>query len=326
MDWDLFIQLADEAEKIHPLSVSLHAHGEPLLHPRIAEMVGELTKRGLDTEIVTNGDFLTPELSLKLLKAGLQRLVISHPTISPENWQACRDEPFSPRFDEKIKDAIIIWQGEKNRITLRCLVFPDKVPQKVKSTREYIRKWIEIPGVREVEFWLYQPWPDHVLEEELRCIHRDPKVCSVGLQTLLVSWKGEVSPCSFDIHGELVLGTYPDASLQGLYNSKKLRKFRQQTIRCSAARPIVCKKCLVTRVPVVLAHVFSDDYLQIDPPLRDEWIKKMGRECWLELVRKKGTDQPRTLRNLMEQKILIPLKNSLTKGPDTAKQRKKRLD
>jgi radical SAM protein with 4Fe4S-binding SPASM domain len=324
MSWDLFIQLADEAEKIHPSSVSLHAHGEPLLHPRIAEMVEELAKRGLDTEIVTNGDFLTPELSLKLLKAGLQRLVISHPTISPENWQACRNEPFSPRIDEKIKDAIKIWQGEKNKITLRCLVFPDKVPQKVKSTREYIRKWIEIPGVREVEFWLYQPWPDHVLEEELLCIHSAPKVCSVGLQTLLVSWKGEVSPCSFDIHGELNLGTYPDASLQGLYNSKKLRQFRRQTMRCSSARPIVCKKCLITRVPMVLAHACCDDYLKIDPSLRDAWIKKMGRDCWLQLVQKKRMDQPRTLRDLMQKNVLIPLKKYMLEGSDAAKEGKKR--
>ena len=305
MEWDLFIQLADEAEKIRPSSVSLHAHGEPLLHPRIAEMVKELTKRGLVTEIVTNGDFLTPDLSRKLLNAGLNRLVISHPAISPENWQACRDEPFIPQIDERIMEAVKIWQGVENRITLRCLVFTDRVQQKVKGTREYIRKWLKTPGVREVEFWLYQPWPDHVLENELRYIHRNSKVCSVALQALLVSWKGEISPCSFDIHGDLVLGTFPDVSLQNLYNSRKLRKFRRQTVRRSTSRPITCKKCLVNRVPAVLAHVHSEDYLKIAPSLRDEWIKKKGLECWLRLAQKNSTEHSGIFLGLNLQKASL---------------------
>jgi radical SAM protein with 4Fe4S-binding SPASM domain len=314
MEWDLFIQLAEEAEKIRPVSVSLHAHGEPLLHPHIAEMVEELSKRDLVTEIVTNGDFLTPELSRKLLDAGLHRLVISHPAISPENWQICRNEPFSPQIDERIREAIRIWQGTENRVTLRCLVFADKVQQKAKATREYIRKWLDTPGVREVEFWLYQPWPDHVLETELRCIHRDPKVCSVALQTLFVSWKGDISPCSFDIHGELVLGTFPEVSLRSLYNSKKLRVFRRQTIRRSTFRPPVCKKCLVNRVPAVLAQIHSEDFLQIDPSLRDKWIKQRGTECWLQLVQKNSTDHPETYFDLKYEKILILLNKIFKRG------------
>jgi radical SAM protein with 4Fe4S-binding SPASM domain len=286
MDWSLFQGLADEALKIRPLSVSLHAHGEPLLHPQISEMIIELTKRGLATEIVTNGDLLTPELSRKLLNTGLGRLVISHPSISPENWQACRNESFFPQIDERIMEAIKIWRDAGDKIALRCLVFPDKVPQKVKSVRDYLKKWLETSGVGEVEFWLYQPWPDHVLEDEIHRIHVKPKVCSVALQTLLVSWKGEISPCSFDFHGNLALGKFPDISLLDLYNSKSLRKFRRQTIRCSASRPTACKKCLVNRVPAVFANVHSNDYRKIEPSLQDQWIKKKGLECWLRLVRK----------------------------------------
>lgn len=314
MKWELFLQLAGEAEKIRPVMVSLHAHGEPLLHPRIVEMVEELTQRGLATELTTNGDLLTPELSQKLLRAGLTHLIISHPAISPENWEACRDEPFSLNIDKRLKDAVEIWQGIENRVTLRCLVFKDKVPQKVKSAREYIQKWIETPGVWGVEFWLYQPWPDHVLEHEIPYIYRDPQICTASLQTLLISWQGRISPCPYDINGELVVGTFPDVSLQNLYNSKKLRLFRQKTFRRSQFRPIVCKSCLINRVPAVHAHVHSDDYLQIAPSFRDEWMKKIGRECWLQLVQKNSMDHPKTLRGLMHQKVLIPLKKHVMRG------------
>jgi hypothetical protein len=103
-----------------------------------------------------------------------------------------------------------------------------------------------------------------------------------------------MSPCSFDIHGELVLGTFPEVSLQSFYDSKKLREFRRQTMRRDTSRPSVCKKCLVNRVPAVLAQVHSKDYLQIDPPFRDKWIRKKGVDCWLQLVQKNLTDHPRT--------------------------------
>lgn len=290
MKWEMFLQLADEAEKIRPQTVSLYAHGEPLLHPQITLMVEELHKRGLVTELVTNGDFLTPEISAKLQTSGLQRLIISHPAISPENWHVCRDEPFSPNIDERLKAAVEIWQHAENKVTFRCLVFKDKVPNKVRSTREYIQKWLETPGVREVEFWLYQPWPDHVLEDELLYIHRNSKICSLSLQTLMVSWNGKISPCPYDIHGDLVLGQMPEVSLQRIFSSGELRKFRQQTIRRSRFRPIVCKKCLINRVSAVHTHVSSEEYMQTNPPFRDEWIKKVGRECWLQLVQNHTKD------------------------------------
>jgi radical SAM protein with 4Fe4S-binding SPASM domain len=296
MEWEIFLRLAEEAEKIRPQTVSLYAHGEPLLHPQIIMMVEELHKRRLATELVTNGDFLTPEMSAKLLAAGLHRLVISHPAISLENWQACRCEPFAPDIDERLKEAVRIWQDAENKVTLRCLVFKDKVPKKVASAREYLQNWLATPGVREVEFWLYQPWPDHVLEDQITSIHRDPKICSLSLQTLMVSWNGKISPCPYDIHGDLVLGQMPEVSLQEMYSSKELRKFRRQTIRRSRFRPGVCKKCLINRVSAVHTHVSSQEYMKIDYPSRSGWINKKGRECWLQLAQKSTEESLKTPR------------------------------
>lgn len=296
MSWDVFLRLAEDAEKIGPQTVSLYAHGEPLLHPRIVLMVEELHKRGLATELVTNGDFLTAEMSVNLLAAGLHRLVISHPAISLENWQACRCEPLAPDTDERLKKAVKVWQDVENKVTLRCLVFKEMVPKKVASTREYLQNWLATPGVREVEFWLYQPWPEHVLEDQIPLIHRDPKVCSLSLQTLMVSWNGKITPCPYDIHGDLILGQVPDVSLNEIYSSKELRKFRRQTIRRSRFRPAVCKKCLINRVSAVHTHVSTEEYLKLDHPSRNEWIKKMGRECWLQLVQKNTKESSKAPR------------------------------
>ncbi len=54
-------------------------HGEPLIHPQIAEMVRYAKEKDAAqrVEIVTNGSLLTNELSDKLISAGLDRLRVS---------------------------------------------------------------------------------------------------------------------------------------------------------------------------------------------------------------------------------------------------------
>ena len=56
---------------------SPHMYGEPLLDPRIVNIVEKIKKLGAKSKIVTNGDYLTINLLDKLLDAGLKILYIS---------------------------------------------------------------------------------------------------------------------------------------------------------------------------------------------------------------------------------------------------------
>lgn len=51
--------------------------GEPLLHPEIASMVKAAKDLGAETELITNGLLLSPELARALVAAGLDRIVVS---------------------------------------------------------------------------------------------------------------------------------------------------------------------------------------------------------------------------------------------------------
>ena len=52
-------------------------YGEPLLDPRIVNIVERIKKLGAKSKIVTNGDYLTINLLEQLLEAGLKILYIS---------------------------------------------------------------------------------------------------------------------------------------------------------------------------------------------------------------------------------------------------------
>jgi MoaA/NifB/PqqE/SkfB family radical SAM enzyme len=286
MEWELFQQLALEAENLQPEVVNLYAHGESFLHPRIVDMVSELHSRGLFTEIVTNGELLTVGLSQRLADAGLDKLIISHPAISPENWQECRDESYTPQVDDRIAEAVTLWGERGKEVALRCLIFKENVPEKIQSVRAYLRRWLAQPAVSEIEFWLYQPWPDHVLEEHIPYMYEKPQVCWLALDSLHVSWNGTISPCPYDTNGELAQGRFPDASLAEAYSSSGMCFFRKQTVRRSKKRPLYCRNCLINRVPASFSVINTREYHTISADKKEEWLKETGRDCWLQLIQK----------------------------------------
>ncbi len=81
MDFDLFIKVIDDAARFTTRFkvLILAGWGEPLTHPRIADMVRYAkAKNFVDRiEIVSNGVLLTPSLSESLIDAGLDRMRIS---------------------------------------------------------------------------------------------------------------------------------------------------------------------------------------------------------------------------------------------------------
>lgn len=78
MSWHIFHKLLNELisfPEVHAMSFA--GCGEPLVHPRIVEMVGHAHQRGMRTEMTSNGLLLTPDLADALLHAGLDRFVVS---------------------------------------------------------------------------------------------------------------------------------------------------------------------------------------------------------------------------------------------------------
>ena len=64
--------------------------GEPLLHPKIAEMITRVKALGAPVELITNGAMLTRDLSQKLIRAGLDVLWVSLDGATPESYADIR--------------------------------------------------------------------------------------------------------------------------------------------------------------------------------------------------------------------------------------------
>lgn len=95
LPWDNFVNIAGQVKQLYEKAgvkcknLRLHRNGEPLINPRIANMVAHIRDLGFAEriEITTNASLLTPQLSDALLDAGLTRLLVSTQGLSSERYQ-----------------------------------------------------------------------------------------------------------------------------------------------------------------------------------------------------------------------------------------------
>ena len=71
MDFGLFRKIIDDASEIGVKRVHLYLHGEPLLHPRIVNMIGYIKSGGLRITIATNGMLMNKEKIEGILHSGV---------------------------------------------------------------------------------------------------------------------------------------------------------------------------------------------------------------------------------------------------------------
>jgi radical SAM protein with 4Fe4S-binding SPASM domain len=270
MEWGLFESLVEGAVQLQPERVSLHALGEPLLHPRIADMVEALAQRGLKVELVTNGKLLTRPLARRLREAGLFELGISHPNVLPENYRLCRGVPPPADADGRLAEAVAEWEGHDRLVSLRCLTIKKLLSKGAPELGVFLDHWLNTPGVSVVAFHGYLPWPKHVCPELLDSMLARRRKCQVGMRSLTVLWDGTITPCSYDVDAELALGHASRDSLVALYNSKPLRKLRAGWMRDSLGLPVLCRRCLIPRCPTPAAWIG-----------REEWHKPEAKMVWL---------------------------------------------
>ena len=111
--------------KTHPVEFNIGPHGEPLLYPKLIELVRDL-KRIPNTEIIsinTNGSLLSKKLIDGLAEAGLTRVNLSIPALD----QRLADELAGvPRFPLKHLLAMLEYGKTKINFLLAPVLIPGK--------------------------------------------------------------------------------------------------------------------------------------------------------------------------------------------------------
>ena len=251
LDYNVFLKIAHQAadfpEKFK--RVLLTGLGEPLMNPRIPDMVATL--RHLDVaekyEIFTNAYKLNHEMSDRLLAAGLTRLRISIQGLSSEKYkEVCGvDIDFN-----RLLNNIRYFYEHKGDCTVYVKIIDAGLIDKQDEERFYAmfgdmcdEIYVEHLVKAQPSMGDYSDLADNFLTfYGEKSQFRD--VCPYMFYTLQTDALGNVFPCPpLGLPLSFSLGNITETTLMEIWNGEKLRELRISHLKKNRDKVPVCRTC-----------------------------------------------------------------------------------
>lgn len=240
MSMELFKKIIDEGAENSLYSIKLSFRGEPLLHPKITDMIRYAKRKGIiDIYFNTNAVLLDNNMIEKLLDAGLFRISISIEGTNKEVYGKYRVGAQFERVLNNIKNLRRL-RDRKNsnfpRIRIQTIL-PDELKESFPS---FVQFWQDIAD--EVSYLdVRKETPNDKYDIEIA-----EWACSFLWQRIVILWDGTLLPCL--MHGVsdfslMSLGNVKEASIRQAWKSKVFSNYRMLHRSGQAHKLQSCNQC-----------------------------------------------------------------------------------
>ena len=244
MDINLYMKLIDQCAEIDVPSIKLNWRGEPLMHPKLPEMVKYAKDKGiLEVIINTNAVLLTEKLSKKLIDAGLDLMIYSFDGGTKESYEKMRigrygENTFEPVVKNirdfarirnemgspfpRTKIQMILVEENHNEIESFFNLFEDCVDDV--SLKAYTERGGDISDLdkesrlKVLEYLADQNLPDDTPYWKDKnsdiLVSQGRLACEQPYQRLMVTFHGSVSMCCYDWGNEHPVGFLDDRAIK----------------------------------------------------------------------------------------------------------------
>lgn len=243
MDFSLFRKIIDEAAEYGPRSFSLHLFGEPLLHPRIVDMVAYIKERRKENSVLltTNGVKMDAALYQALAEAGLDRVHISLLAADADAYQRITG---SKRFDTLVANVLSAAEVharlklKKPAVFLRYLHGNDS-DQELEQFRTFWEKTgfnLEIRPLHNIGGRFEGSKIDSsVFANRWPCYHL---WFAPG-----IGYNGDLTVCCNDPGHELATGNVVETSISSLWKGEAMESIRKAHMSGNFACNDLCRDC-----------------------------------------------------------------------------------
>ena len=253
MDFDMYKGIIDSLQEFpDPVRViRLYKEGEPLLNPRFADMVryAKASPRVQQVDTTTNASLLTPERSLAIIDAGLDRINISVEGINSDQY---RDFSGHKLNYQQFVDNIAFFYDHRKQCQMNIKINGDILTPEQEA--EFYRTFGNITdGIsveRTIEYW--PKYKEMKLEFDdgvslLGGEAQEVQVCPYVFYEMCINSDGTYSLCRFDWNHAMLLDhhvSYPPTPKK-IWDSIVLWNFQQQFLKKERKLMTVlsCPKC-----------------------------------------------------------------------------------
>jgi len=256
MPWALYEKLISELAAFpQPLkTLSLHKDGEPLIHPRIADMVRLAREKNVADKIaiLTNGALLTRELSVALLNAGLDVIRISVEHVSSEGYRTLTQT--YDNYDAIVENVRTLREeserlGSSLFIAAKLIDFGLSGEELDRYARDFSPLCDEVARTT-AQGWSLSEIFDFTLgtNPSVSLDGRTPLkskriACPFPFYTMAVNANGLVSPCPDDWSHKAAVGDTHRETLQDIWRGERLREFRLMHLTGRRGLNEACAQC-----------------------------------------------------------------------------------
>jgi len=268
MDFSLFKKIIDEV-KDYVHDIYLHHRGEPMLHPKLADMIIYAKTNGINVRFHTNGTMLTQKIAEAILHAEPDLVSFSIDGFSKEPYNQIR---INGDFDKTISNIteFLILKQKQSKIKPYVIIEEIEFPQyknyyKEEVKKEFSKKFKSL-GLDELIFKKLYNWAgDFKTTENNPAIDIHSK-CTFPWYASVILWNGTISACPQDYMGRINLGDINKKTLKEIWNDLPYRTFRENILN-SINNLSPCNQCdrlwrkQVAGIPLQYLFSFLNDNL-----------------------------------------------------------------
>ena len=248
MKWELFTMVIDEMAP-HVKTTTLHIWGEPLLHPRFADMIRYAREAGINVSISTNATLLDEKKTVALLESGLNEIYLCLDGMKAETYEAIRKKADFEQTKANVERFIRMRREHPQRGPKTYVQIIEMEPTK-EQTEEFRAFWRR-PGVDRVNVKAFDSWGNQVKEinrlrdpdDELPSL-KDRYHCPLLWYHCHVYYDGTVTCCDRDYGAKYPLGNVADeGGVMKVWNGPKMAELRRKHLAKDVGDVAPCRAC-----------------------------------------------------------------------------------
>lgn len=190
--------------------IRLYKEGEPLLNPRFADMVRYAKQSGhcLRVDTTTNASLLTPERSLEIIDAGLDRINISIEGINAEQYWDFSGHKLN--YEAFVENIAFFYDHKKQcemNIKINGDILTPEQEETFYQTFGNITDGISVE--RTIEYWPKYEEMRVDFDENVSLLggcSKEVQVCPYVFYEMCINSDGSYSLCRFDWNHAMILG------------------------------------------------------------------------------------------------------------------------
>ena len=250
MDFDLYKKIIDDiAEFEHPIKVlRLYKDGEPLLNKNFANMVkyAKDKKCAERVDTTTNASALTPEKSIQIIEAGLDRINISIYGVNTEQYKNFS----SNKIDfEKLVNNVKFFYENKKQCEMLVKINGDLISKE--DAQFFLDTFGDITDRIYIES-VMSCWPEFKFRvgvetnNEVGIYKQDIKevsACSYIFYSFSINSDGTASTCFLDWSRDLIIGDAKIQKVKDIWRGDAMRKHQLMMLNGERKNHPICRDC-----------------------------------------------------------------------------------